>query len=296
MTTTGTIIATIAAGAATAVADGSASLASTSTDNSIAWTRPWMATDIANCEWWLDADSVGDLTITAGTNVVTQVRDRSGGGRHSTPSSSAWQSSTGYTQNGRRKLRNTTGGAANLPRSAGTNISIATSRAITLAFVCVDEPSAGSALFVLSPVSGQDHQGVVVNRGGGNLFLDIGTGAAYAGASSLRSYSWAQTTQTAGLDVPRLIIVRASTTAVSLRVNGTDKGAGTVTNSMALASFWGTANPPLVTALYRRDHSSGQYPATGLDYFEAAVYTRYISDAECATIETEMAAKWGTFT
>jgi len=260
-----------------------------------------LLTDIPNLQWWLDAADVSTLSFSSADN-VSQIRDKSGQGRHSTPGTSIgpYHSDPAYLQNGRRKLRKLDTGMGTFPKTNGLNMPVG-NREYTFFMMAPDE-NQNTAKFVCAPIVNQDHQGVVLARTNATtVALTIGDGATYLNAGDTRQHDYQLPAMpVVGADKPRLITVRVSAALqrMNMHVDGVDLGDGVLAaNTMPIANFWATSTAPNATSQgwFRRQHSTGANESLGQDFMECAQFDRYLTDAEVDVVEQYLINKWAAF-
>lgn len=176
-----------------------------------------------------------------------------------------------------------------LTNQAGVTQQVTASRALTLFLAMSDKSTATEEAYFSMPAGGiEDHQTFIFERNVGELLVVQGDGALYASDADLRIQSW--TIAPSGSTV-QLFTVRASTTGVTLRINGVDQGVGTnPVGTMPFASFLATT-PTCNFFWGARSHQSGTHDMNNLAG-EVLLYDSVLTGSALSNTEGYLMAKW----
>jgi hypothetical protein len=285
MTTSGTVVVSIAANVCTAVATGLGNTASTHTDNSVTWSNV-RTLPVAGYRIWYDpSDSAtysggvsADITNFANKGNFTHDLNTENGGSGNTRIGTA-------TANGHDLL--TTDGTASMG-AATTSVNIFAARALTM-FIVAKVPNIGASggiIDLFSPATGVDLNTLMLERRPAVIRPTIGNGASGFGSVNYRDPDVSDTDYTN----LRLYTIRVNTSTFELRINGSNKTlGGGASGTMAVSSFLATNPGNLAVYIGSRQ---GTF-RIAVDVGDVVVYDSLLSTTDRDTMESALIAYWG---
>lgn len=249
---------------------------------------PFDATDYGTVLFWVSADEAS--TITESSGAVSQWRDRSGNSYHMSQATGANQPTTGTrTVNGRNVID--FDGGDFMKGTVGPNLWTTKAHTLVIVYAVDAEAAAAQGIAGFALAGGYDYRSLHYERRTTLGAYGVGDNDG-ASAPSSSQYIGYDTDSAVGGTATQIAVVRTSTTANSLRMDGAAASVTAFSGSMNLSRYAVASNH--VNAIVGARHGGGtaNFHMNG-HVAEVILYNSVLTGSNLTGLEAALATKWG---